>query len=67
MTNITIENGSRQVVISRNEGWSRNDTGGKVWYSARLYVNGGETACLLHWKGKTEKGARQWAWRQLAK
>ena len=48
-------NGSRMVVIVED---------GKH-VSARLYVNNGETATLTCWKGKTLKGAQQWAQKQV--
>lgn len=51
----TIESGTRQIVVTCQDGR----------WSARLYVNGGETACLENWKGKTEAGARRWAKRIL--
>ena len=51
MSQFTIKSGSRQVVVTV-QGQS---------YSARLYVNNGETATLQSWKGKTETGARRWA------
>jgi hypothetical protein len=51
MTQFTIENGTRQVVVTNQEGR----------FSGRLYVNSGETATLQSWKGKSEAGARKWA------
>lgn len=55
MTNFTIKNGSREVMVICQDGR----------FSARLYVNNGETATLQSWKGKTEAGARKWAARIL--
>lgn len=55
MTQYTINNGSRQVVITNS---------GDRW-TARLYVNNGETATLRSWRGKTEAGALKWAQRTL--
>lgn len=51
MSQFTIENGTRQVVVTNQEG--------RV--SARLCVNNGETATFQSWKGKTEGGAHKWA------
>lgn len=51
MTTIYIRHGSRLVIVTRI-GPS---------YTARLYVNHGETATLQTWKGKTMAGARNWA------
>ena len=56
MTTIEIRNGSRVVIVMVQDGS----------YSARLYVNNGETATLTNWKGKTEAGARRWAGKVLA-
>lgn len=55
MTQFTIENGTRQVVVTNQDGR----------FSARLYVNSGETATLQSWKGKTEAGAHKWATKHL--
>jgi hypothetical protein len=51
MTQFSIKKGNREVVVVEQDGR----------FSARLYVNGGETATLQSWKGKTEAGARKWA------
>lgn len=56
MNTSTITSGTRQVVIVSDAGIVR----------ARLYVNGGETATLQAWKGKTEAGAKRWAKAVLA-
>jgi hypothetical protein len=55
MSQFTIRSGNRQVVVT--------EQGGR--FSARLYANGGETATLQAWKGKTEAGARRWAAKHL--
>lgn len=55
MRQFKIEAGSRVVVVTDQDGQ----------FSARLYVNGGETATLQAWKGKSEAGARRWAARML--
>jgi hypothetical protein len=55
MTTFTIKNGSREVVVTKQDGR----------YSARLYVNHGETATLQSWKGRSEAGARKWAARVM--
>jgi hypothetical protein len=57
MTTFTIKSGSKEVMIVK-----QGDN-----YSARLYVNNGETATLQSWKGKTEAGARKWASRMMAR
>ncbi len=51
MNQLTITNGTRQVVVTEQDG--------RYW--ARLYVNRGESATLQCWKGKSEAGARRWA------
>jgi hypothetical protein len=51
MREFTITKGTRQVVVTEQAGR----------FSARLYVNSGETATTTAWKGKTEDGARKWA------
>lgn len=56
MTTFEINKGSRQVVVIK-----QGDR-----YSARLYVNGGETVTTTAWKGKTEAGARKWAAKVMA-
>jgi hypothetical protein len=56
MNQFTITKGSRQVVVIGQEGR----------YYARLYVNHGETATQISWKGKTENGARCFAEKALA-
>jgi hypothetical protein len=56
MTTFTIKSGSKEVMVIK-----QGDS-----YSARLYVNNGETATLQSWKGKTEAGARKWASRVMA-
>ncbi len=55
---IEITNGSRKVIAYRNA------EGGK--WSARLYVNDGETATLTCGKFKTEAGMRKWAAKVMA-
>jgi hypothetical protein len=59
MQTIKIQNGSRQVVATRNDDGSK--------WSARLYVNNGETATLECGQFKTEKGMRAWATKKLAR
>ena len=49
------EGGSRQVI-----GWVQDGL-----YSARLYVNHGETATLTNGKWKTLQGMKRWAKRTL--
>lgn len=56
MHQFKIQNGNRVVIVTEQDGR----------YSARLYVNGGETATLQSWKGKSETGARNWAAKILA-
>ena len=56
MKQFTIAKGTRQVIVTEQDGR----------YSARFYVNNGETATLTCWKGKTEKGARLFAEKALA-
>lgn len=56
MTTFTIQKGTRQVMVIK-----QGDR-----YSARLYVNDGETATTTAWKGKTEVGARKWAAKVMA-
>ena len=58
MQTIKIENGSRQVIATRNDSDSK--------WNARLYVNNGETATPENGKFKTEKGLRTWAAKKLA-
>lgn len=48
---VTKGNGAQQVVVTEQAGF----------YTARLYINYGDTATLQTWKGKTEGGARRWA------
>lgn len=57
MTATTINHCTRQVVVTEQAGR----------YSARLYVNGGETATLQSWKGKTLAGAQKWAAKVLGR
>ena len=57
MQAIEIANGSRKVIASRNDSASK--------WTARLYVNNGETATLVARKFKTENGVRKWAAKQL--
>jgi hypothetical protein len=58
MQTITIKQGSRVVIATRNDEGSR--------WGSRLYVNGGETATLQAAKHKTEAGVRKWAETVLA-
>jgi hypothetical protein len=55
---IKNESGSRQVVATQN-------SEGSTW-SARLYVNKGETATSTAGKFKTEAGLREWAAKVMA-
>lgn len=57
MQTIEIANGTRKVIASRNDSESK--------WSARLYVNDGETATTVTAKFKTEDGVRDWAAKQL--
>jgi hypothetical protein len=57
MTLETITKGTRQVIITSNDGT------GPFW--TRLYVNNGETATLLHKSAQTLKGARKQAAKML--
>lgn len=59
MSQIEITKGSRKVIAYRN------DEGSK--WSARMYVNNGETATLTCGKFKTEKGLRNWADKVLSR
>lgn len=64
MTQTTISNGTRQVVITEQT------EACKSRFSARLYVNAGGvngmgTATLQAWKGETLSGAKRWAARIL--
>lgn len=56
MTTFTIQKGTRQVMVIK-----QGDR-----YSARLFVNDGETATTTAWKGKTEAGVRKWAAKVMA-
>ena len=61
MSTNVITQGSRAVVISEQDGTVR----------ARLFVNAQDgiqhaDATLSAWKGKTIKGAKQWAAKKLA-
>lgn len=58
MQTITITNGTRQVISSRNDELSK--------WTSRLYVNGGETATLVSAKHSTDKGVRAWAAKVMA-
>jgi hypothetical protein len=55
MTQYTISNGSRQVIITEQDGR----------YSCRLYVNNGETATTQSGKAKTQAGIERTARRLL--
>ena len=55
MKQYRIAKGSRVVIITEDGGT----------FSARLYVNHGETATLQRWKGTTQAGAERWALRRL--
>lgn len=56
---IEIVKGSRKVIAFRNDPTHK--------WSARLYVNNGETATLTHSTFKTEKGLRRWADKVLSR
>lgn len=61
MTQTTITNGNRAVVI--------NEQDGRVW--ANLYVNArnglaGASITALRWSGKSMAGAQRWAAKQVA-
>lgn len=58
MIQIEIRTGSRVVIATSN--------GEGATWSARLYVNGGETATLTAGRSKTEAGIRKWAAKVLA-
>jgi hypothetical protein len=60
MTQFSIQNGSREVVVTSN------GTPGSFWH-ARLYVDNGNLATLTAWKGKSEAGARRWAAKVLGR
>lgn len=51
MASTYIRYRSRLVIVSKNG----------AWYTARLYVNNGNTATFQTWRGKTMAGARNWA------
>lgn len=51
MRQFEIRKGNRVVIVTEDFGR----------FSARLYINGGETITSFCWKGKTEAGARRWA------
>lgn len=55
MRQFEIKSGTRVVIVTEQMGH----------FSARLYVNGGETTTLQSWKGRSEKGARDWAAKML--
>ena len=55
MKQYEIRKGSRVVIITEDMGR----------FSARLYLNNGETASLQCWKGKSYKGAKDFARRML--
>lgn len=59
MQSLTIEDGTRQVVATRNDSESK--------WEARVYVNRGETATLETGKFKTETGVRRWASKKIGK
>jgi len=56
MKTYEVRNGSRLVVITENS---------PKRFSARLYLNNGDTASLQNWKGATKAGAEKWAARML--
>ena len=55
MCQFNIKAGSRSVVVTAHDDR----------YTATLYVNGGETITARRWTGKTEAGARRWAFKVL--
>jgi hypothetical protein len=59
MKQYEIRQGNRLVVICE-------DSESRVRFSARLYLNNGETVSLQSWKGTTKKGAETWAKRMLS-
>ena len=58
MKTYEMAQGSRIVVINE-------DREHALPFSARLYLNNGETASTQVWKGKTKAGAEKWARRVL--
>jgi hypothetical protein len=58
MTQFSTTNGSRVVITS---------VYGQGRYESRLYVGNGEIATLTSAKHTTEKGAKQWAKKVLAR
>lgn len=57
MSQFTTTNGSKQVVTTCQNGR----------FSSRMYVDNGNVVTLVAAKHSTEKGARRWALKVLAK